>query len=111
MLPARAYLRVLARSAQTYRLYATEAKSWNIGLTQSCVDRINFLTKSKGHQVALRVTVDGGGCSGFQYVFSLENPPPNSEKNENDDDNYFTREGAKVIVDNLSLAYIKRRKN
>lgn len=77
----------------------------SVDITQRCADRIKHLTKVRGHDVALRVTVDGGGCSGFQYVFAIEDPSPVNEQ-QNEDDNIFGKDGAHVIVDNLSLAYI-----
>ena len=45
---------------------------------------------------ALRVTVSGGGCSGYQYGFSLDGTVA-------EDDRIFERDGVKVIVDVLSL--------
>ena len=44
---------------------------------------------------ALRVSVNGGGCSGFQYAFDLDSAPA-------PDDFVATRDGAKVLVDPLS---------
>ena len=45
---------------------------------------------------ALRISVKGGGCSGFQYAFDVE-------KGRADDDLVVTRDGASVIVDPVSL--------
>ncbi len=44
----------------------------------------------------LRLTVSGGGCSGFQYQFSLDT-------SVNDDDRVFERDGARLVVDEVSL--------
>lgn len=52
--------------------------------------------------VVLRVSVDGGGCSGFQYQFELEDP----NKGTNADDVRISKDGATVIIDSLSLEYI-----
>jgi len=49
---------------------------------------------------ALRISVKGGGCSGFQYAFDIE-------KTRADDDLIVTRDGASVIVDPVSLEMIK----
>jgi len=46
--------------------------------------------------------VDGGGCSGFQYVFSLEKSATPRE-----DDVLVQRDGASVLVDAVSLGYIR----
>lgn len=49
---------------------------------------------------ALRISVKGGGCSGFQYAFDID-------KERAEDDLVVTREGASVIVDPVSLEMIK----
>ncbi|XP_072166676.1 iron-sulfur cluster assembly 2 homolog, mitochondrial-like [Diadema setosum] len=66
-------------------------------LSDSCVKRLH---KLGGDSQFLRVLVEGGGCSGFQYKFELD-----SEITE--DDKVFERDGAKVVVDDVSLDYIK----
>ena len=48
----------------------------------------------------LRVAVDGGGCSGFQYRFDLVTGPE-------EDDLTIERDGAAVVVDVVSLALLK----
>jgi iron-sulfur cluster insertion protein len=48
---------------------------------------------------ALRVAVNGGGCSGFQYDFALTDEVA-------DDDLIVERDGAKLLVDSISLAYL-----
>jgi iron-sulfur cluster assembly accessory protein len=47
-------------------------------------------------EAALRISVKGGGCSGFQYVFDIE-------KTRAEDDLVVSRDGASVIVDPVSL--------
>lgn len=49
---------------------------------------------------ALRISVRGGGCSGFQYAFDIE-------KNRAEDDLVVTREGASVVVDPTSLEMMR----
>lgn len=49
---------------------------------------------------ALRISVKGGGCSGFQYAFDIE-------KTRDEEDLVVTRDGAAVIVDPVSLEMIK----
>jgi iron-sulfur cluster assembly accessory protein len=49
---------------------------------------------------ALRISVKGGGCSGFQYSFDIE-------KTRADDDLVVERDGAVVLVDPVSLEYMK----
>ncbi len=48
---------------------------------------------------ALRVSVEGGGCSGFSYKFDLTDTTQ-------DDDLILEEEGAKVVVDPVSLEYM-----
>lgn len=47
---------------------------------------------------ALRVAVDGGGCSGFQYDIKLDAPA--------DDDLVLEGQGQKVVVDSISLPFL-----
>jgi iron-sulfur cluster insertion protein len=48
----------------------------------------------------LRVTISGGGCSGFQYGFKLDGQ-------QNDDDLVFEHNGVKVLVDETSMDLVK----
>lgn len=110
MLPARAVGRLLRPHRNFARRLASENKAPRIDISQRCADRINALTKSKGEPVALRITVDGGGCSGFQYLFALETETAADAASTKDEDNCFSHEGAKVIVDDISLAYMEGAK-
>ena len=47
----------------------------------------------------LRVYIEGGGCSGFQYGFNFEDAP-------GEDDFVIEREGAKLLVDPMSFQYL-----
>ncbi len=49
---------------------------------------------------ALRISVKGGGCSGFQYAFDID-------KGRADDDLVVERDGAVILVDSVSLEYMK----
>ena len=48
----------------------------------------------------LRVSVEGGGCSGFQYKFDIE-------RAQSQDDLVITRDGVTVLVDSISVNYMK----
>ena len=59
---------------------------------------------SKGKpNLMLRVYVQGGGCSGFQYGFQFEETMA-------DDDLEFERNGVKLLVDSMSLQYLSGAK-
>jgi iron-sulfur cluster insertion protein len=49
--------------------------------------------------LALRVFVTGGGCSGFQYGFSFD-------ETVNDDDTVVKNKGARLLIDPLSYQYL-----
>ncbi|TDI61437.1 MAG: iron-sulfur cluster insertion protein ErpA [Alphaproteobacteria bacterium] len=69
-------------------------------VTDSAAKRVAFLVKQEGlANGALRVAVNGGGCSGFQYGFSLDDT-------RNDDDLVIEKEGAVVLVDTMSQLYL-----
>ena len=68
-------------------------------ISDSAASRINYLLSSEGENRAFRVTVEGGGCSGFQYKFDFTNILP--------DDLRFDKNGAKVVTDQTSLELLK----
>jgi len=80
-------------------LATLQASPDSLVLSDSCVTRLNAITEHGGH---LRIFVEGGGCSGFQYKFDLEEGVELEE-----DDVLIEREGAKVVVDETSLEYLK----
>eukprot|EP00064_Thunnus_orientalis_P015924 superscaffoldBa00003053_g15986 len=69
----------------------------SVNLTESCVKRLGEIM-DKGQY--LRIHVEGGGCSGFQYKFSVDS-------NRNEDDRVFEQGGVGIIVDQDSLEYVK----
>ena len=70
---------------------ANEAKAQAISLTEKAADRILAVIAGEKPGSMLRVSVAGGGCSGFQYVFDID-----SEKGP--DDIVIQRGGATVLV-------------
>lgn len=65
-------------------------------ITEAAARRIREIVPDRG---ALRLAVNGGGCSGFQYEFTIADT---SEQ----DDMTLERDGAKVLVDAVSLNYV-----
>ncbi|NXK48335.1 ISCA2 protein, partial [Chauna torquata] len=72
-------------------------------LSESCVKRL--LEIAEGSEF-LRLQVEGGGCSGFQYKFSLDTVI-NPDDRQGQRDVVVVRRGARVVVDVDSLAFVK----
>jgi iron-sulfur cluster insertion protein len=71
-----------------------------LSLSDSAAIRLAELGAAEGHPVLLRVAVDGGGCSGFQYRFEL------IEAAEADDIR-IEADGQAAVVDPVSLPFLK----
>ncbi|WP_206378260.1 iron-sulfur cluster insertion protein ErpA [Sneathiella limimaris] len=71
-----------------------------VKLTDSAADRINAIVQEmNADKKMLRVAVNGGGCSGFQYSFDLDDT-------QNPDDTVVENKGATLLVDSVSLLYL-----
>jgi iron-sulfur cluster assembly accessory protein len=68
-------------------------------LTERAATRITQMMKAEAPHSMLRIAVDGGGCSGFQYSFHID-------AQRNDDDIMVERSGAHVVIDEISLRYM-----
>jgi len=62
--------------------------------------RIAEILKAEASPAMLRIAVTGGGCSGFQYNFALDEARA-------DDDLVIERDGAVVLIDPMSLDFLK----
>lgn len=71
----------------------------SFSVTDSAAQRIGKILAKEDGKTALRVSVEGGGCSGFSYKFDLVD---SSEP----DDIIISRDGATVLVDPVSLEYM-----
>ncbi|KAJ9695102.1 hypothetical protein PVL29_010549 [Vitis rotundifolia] len=73
-----------------------------IQMTDNCVQRIKELqtNETSMKDKMLRLSVETGGCSGFQYVFLLDDKT-------NSDDRIFERDGVKLVVDKISYDFVK----
>ena len=69
-------------------------------LTPNAAARLHALSKSQGRPVMLRVAVDGGGCSGFQYRFDLVEAA-------NADDIRIEHDGAVAVIDDVSVTLLQ----
>lgn len=66
-------------------------------VTESAARRVAELVRAEGNPaLMLRLTVSGGGCSGFQYGFGFDDAV-------REDDRVFARDGVAVVVDEVSL--------
>jgi len=66
-------------------------------ITDSAAARIARLAEQENNpETMLRITISGGGCSGFQYGFSLDSTA-------SDDDRVFAHAGSRVVVDEVSF--------
>jgi iron-sulfur cluster assembly accessory protein len=70
-----------------------------ITLTERAARRINEIMAGEPSGSMLRISVNGGGCSGFQYGFDVE-------RDRQQDDVVVERDGAAVLVDQVSLQYM-----
>ncbi len=71
-----------------------------VNLTPVAVNKVREILDSQNPQPAgLRLSVVGGGCSGFSYSMAFENTPNMLDKT-------YNYEGLKVFVDQASLLYL-----
>ena len=70
-----------------------------VDITDAAASRIAAIVAKEAGKTALRVSVEGGGCSGFSYKFDLVDA-------RNEDDVAIVRDGATVLIDELSLVYM-----
>jgi iron-sulfur cluster assembly protein len=71
-----------------------------VTLTSAAADAVNQLMEKRNLEgYALRVFIQGGGCSGYQYGMALEN-------NIRENDFVFEDNGTRVVVDEMSIQYL-----
>ena len=68
-------------------------------VTDRAYARLREICEATGEEKALRVAVEGGGCSGFQYDIKLDDPAS--------DDLVLEKDGARVLVDAVSLPFLQ----
>lgn len=72
----------------------------DVTLSSRAARRIAEILKSEAQPMMLRLAVTGGGCSGFQYNFALDDT-------RTDDDLVIERDGAVVLIDPMSLDFLQ----
>ena len=86
--PYSAYLQIMATLAP------------DIALTPSAAARVAAVAGRQGKPAILRLSVDGGGCSGFQYKFGFADAPE-------PDDTIAETDGVRLVVDAMSLDLVR----
>src|SRR5271165_1023911 len=71
----------------------------SVSISATAARRLNAILKGEDG-AALRITVKGGGCSGFQYTYDVD-------RARADDDFVAVRDGATVVIDPVSLEMMK----
>ena len=87
------------QSAPAFQVSAP-AGGHGLALSDSAARRLAKLAETEGRSVMLRVAVDGGGCSGFQYRFDLV-------ETAEADDIRIEADGQTALVDPVSLPFLK----
>jgi len=71
----------------------------SVTLSERAARRIGEILKGEGNGAMLRISVEGGGCSGFQYKFDVD-------RHQNNDDLVIARDNAVVLVDSASVPFL-----
>ena len=71
-----------------------------VELTPSAAARVATIAGKQGKPPILRLSVDGGGCAGFQYKFGLADSIEG-------DDSVVERDGVRLVVDSVSLDLVR----
>ena len=72
-----------------------------ISLTDNAARRVAQIADKLGKPAVLRLSVEGGGCSGFQYGFTFD-------EDVNEDDTTLEKNGVALLVDPMSFQYLVR---
>jgi len=72
-----------------------------ITIEESAADKLKSLLEEEDDKnIKLRIFVEGGGCSGFQYGFTFDD-------NQNEDDFVIEQHGVTMLVDSMSMQYLQ----
>lgn len=79
---------------------ASELPPSPLVFTDSAAAKVKNLIEEEGNpELKLRVFVQGGGCSGFQYGFTFD-------EDVNEDDTVMEKEGVQLLIDSMSYQYL-----
>ncbi|KAL1822545.1 hypothetical protein DCAR_0310362 [Daucus carota subsp. sativus] len=101
-------LMIISRRGRCYSSSSTEplsepqssSSSESIQMTDNFVRRMKELQVDEDKEKMLRLSIEAGGCSGFQYNFTLDDKTTS-------DDRIFERDGVKLVVDKISYDFVK----
>jgi iron-sulfur cluster insertion protein len=82
-------------------LATVETLPGGFGLSESAAKRIRTMLSGEPDGSFFRVAVNGGGCSGFQYEFSIDTA-------RQDDDRIFVSHDVEVVIDEMSLELVDK---
>ncbi|XP_025413418.1 iron-sulfur cluster assembly 2 homolog, mitochondrial [Sipha flava] len=84
-------------SPQNIKKFSSKLVEDDLKVTEECIKRLQTICDQDEF---LRLSVESGGCSGFQYKFELDT-------NISKDDCVFDKQGIKIVVDSTSLECVK----
>ena len=76
------------------------AETPSVTVGDAAIARVASILSKDREKAALRISVEGGGCSGFSYKYDLVNEAPG------EDDTVIERDGAQIYFDSMSLMYM-----
>jgi len=92
-------LTYLEQACPRLRLWPFRVEIMTVTVSARAARRIGEILKGEAEGAMLRVSVEGGGCSGFQYKFDIE-------RSKADDDVVIAQDGATVLIDPVSLNFM-----
>lgn len=98
--PPRFTRRVLAASRASAYLLRMATLVSEVALTPAAAARVAAIAARQNKPALLRLSVEGGGCSGFQYKFGLADAPEA-------DDSVAETDGVRLLVDQVSLDLVR----
>ncbi len=91
---------LVAATIKSYIARMETLATTDIILTPSAATRVAAIAAKQGKPAVLRLSVEGGGCSGFQYRFGLADAPE-------DGDTIAIQDGVSLVVDEMSLDLVR----